>query len=439
MLQKNSRLDNFFHLTARKTDIKQEILAGVTTFLSMAYILAVNPEILGSAGMDKTAVFTATVLASIVGTLVMGLFANLPIALAPGMGLNAFFTYTVVLAWHIPWQTALSGVFVAGLLFMLLSFTKMREQLIDIIPSTLKYAVSAGIGLFISFSGLINAQIIVPDKTNGVALGNLHDPVVLLAVIGILITLVLVIRGVLGGIFIGMVITTIIGIIFGVIAVPRSIIGGLPSLHPLFAQSLFSLSNVFSLQMIVVILTFFLVGIFDTAGTIMGVVTQGGLIDEKQHVLGGGRALVTGAVATTIGAVLGTSTTTAYAESTSGVAAGGRTGLTAIVTAFLFALSSIFAPLLAVVTSAVTVPALIIVGILMMKNVQYIDWNKMELAVPAFFTIIMMVLTFSISEGLAFGFILYPLTMLLKRRAKEVHPMMYALMVLFIAYFIFII
>lgn len=433
-----SLIDRLFHLSKRNTSVKTEIIAGVTTFLSMAYILAVNPQILGSTGMNRTAIFSVTVLASIIGTLLMGLLANLPIALAPGMGLNAFFTYTVVSTWHIPWQTALAGVLAAGVLFTLLSLTKFLNEIITIIPMTLKYAISAGIGLFITFSGLQNAKIIVPDSSTGVTIGNLHNPTVVLALVGILITIILVTKKVLGGIFIGMIITAIIGIVAQIIPLPSSIVSTSPSIQPLFAQSIFHLGDINTLQMLVVMLTFFFVGIFDTAGTILGVGTQGHITNQQGSIVGSKRSLVAASLATTIGSILGTSTTTAYAESTSGVAAGGRTGLTAVTVAILFGLASFFSPLLTVITSAVTVPALVIVGILMISNVQYIQWNKFEFAVPAFATLIMMPLTYSISEGMAFGFILYPITMILSGKAKQVHPLLYILMFLFIAYFVFV-
>ncbi len=396
--------------------------------------------------MSKTAVFTATILAAIVGCLLMGLVANFPVALAPGMGLNAFFTYTVVQEWHIPWQTALAGVFVAGILFILLTLSKLRDKLINLIPSALKYAVSAGIGLFIAFSGLQTSGIIVANKSNAVALGNLHSPTVLLAIFGIIVGIMLVTANVTGGIFWGMFITAAVGMIFGIIPLPTGIISGVPSVQPIFGQAVTHLGNINSFQMIIVILTFFIIGLFDTSGTLVGVATEAGMVDkesgmvdkESGEVKGVGKALFSGALATTLGAVFGTSPTTAYVESTSGVAVGARTGLSSVFVALLFAIAAFFSPILTVITSAVTASALIIVGILMLSNVQYIDWTKFEIAVPAFFTMIMMLLTYSISEGLAVGFIFYPITMTVKGRWREVNALMWTMMVVFILYFAFV-
>lgn len=434
----NSLLDKFFKLKENGTTIKTEIIAGLTTFLAMAYILAVNPSLLEIAGMDKGAVFVATVLAAIVGTLFMGLFANFPIALAPGMGLNAFFAFTVAGAWGIPWQTALSGVFVSGVVFMLLTASGIREKIVNMIPGVMKYSVSAGIGLFIAFLGLQNAKIIVPNEATAVGLGDLHNGAVLLAVFGIVLSILLVTAKVNGGIFIGMVATAVIGMITGVISTPTAIVGAVPDVSSTFGQAIINLPNIFTWQMLVVILTFFFVDFFDTAGTLVAVATQAGLVNEKNEIPRAGRALFADAAATTVGAVFGTSTTTAYVESASGASVGGRTGLTAVVVAIMFGVSIFFSPLLSVITSAVTAPALVIVGIMMLGNVRHIEWTKFEIATPAFFTIIMMVLTYSIAEGIAIGFIFYPITMLVAKRGKEVHPLMYVLMVLFILYFAFI-
>lgn len=431
-------LDKFFKLRENGTTIKTEIVAGLTTFLAMAYILAVNPSLLEIAGMDKGAVFVATVLAAVVGTLFMGLFANYPIALAPGMGLNAFFAFTVAGAWGIPWQTALSGVFVSGVVFMLLTASGIREKIVNMIPSVMKYSVSAGIGLFIAFLGLQNAKVIVPNESTAVALGNLHNGSVLLAIFGIVLSVCLMAANINGGIFIGMVVTAIVGMLTGVIATPDGIIGAVPDVSSTFGQAIINLPNIFTWQMLVVILTFFFVDFFDTAGTLVAVATQAGLVNEKHEIPRAGRALFADAAATTAGAVFGTSTTTAFVESASGAQVGGRTGLTAVVVAIMFGVSIFFSPLLAVITSAVTAPALVIVGIMMLGNVRHIDWTKFEVATPAFFTILMMVLTYSIAEGIAFGFVFYAITMTVAKRAKEVHPLMYALAVLFILYFAFV-
>lgn len=431
-------MNRFFKLRENKTSVRTEILAGLTTFLSMAYVLFVNPTMLATTGMDLHAVFVATVLAAVVGSVVMGLVANYPIGLAPGMGLNAFFAYTVCAQWGIPWQTALSGVLVSGLVFICLTLSGIREKVINAIPAELKYAVGAGIGFFIAFLGLKNAGIIVGNKSTIVALGNLHSGPVLLAVFGIVITVIYMTLNLRGAIFLGMITTAIIGMIFGLIAVPHQIVSGIPSISPTFGQAIIHLSDIFTPQMLIVILTFFFIDFFDTAGTLVAVANQAGFV-KNNKVPRAGRSLFSDSVATVVGSIFGTSTTTSYVESTAGVAAGGRTGLTAIVVGICFALSLFFSPLLGVVTSAVTTPALVIVGILMIGNVAHIDWSKFETAVPAFFIVLMMVLTFSIATGIAIGFIFYPITMVLKGRYKEVHPLMYIMMLLFILYFVFVV
>ncbi len=431
-------MDKFFKLRENKTNVRTEILAGLTTFLSMAYVLFVNPTMLHTTGMDLKSVFVATVLASVVGSLLMGLIANYPIGLAPGMGLNAFFAFTVCAQWGIPWQTALSGVLVSGLVFICLTISGIREKVINAIPAELKYAVGAGIGFFIAFLGLKNAGIIVANESTIVALGNLHSAPVLLAVFGIIITVIYMTLNLKGAIFFGMATTAIVGMLVGQIEVPHQIVSAVPSVAPTFGQAIIHLGDIFTPQMLIVILTFFFIDFFDTAGTLVAVANQAGFVKDNK-VPRAGRSLFSDSVATVVGAIFGTSTTTSYVESTAGVAVGGRTGLTAIVVAICFSLSLFFSPLLGVITSAVTTPALVIVGILMIGNVAHIDWSKFEVAVPAFFVILMMILTFSIATGIAIGFIFYPITMVLKGRYKEVHPIMYVMMALFILYFIFVV
>ncbi|WP_088810594.1 MULTISPECIES: NCS2 family permease [Listeria] len=431
-------MDKFFKLRENKTNVRTEILAGLTTFLSMAYVLFVNPTMLHTTGMDLKSVFVATVLASVVGSLLMGLIANYPIGLAPGMGLNAFFAFTVCAQWGIPWQTALSGVLVSGLVFICLTVSGIREKVINAIPAELKYAVGAGIGFFIAFLGLKNAGIIVANESTIVALGNLHSGPVLLAVFGIIITVIYMTLNLKGAIFFGMATTAIVGMLVGQIEVPHQIVSAVPSVAPTFGQAIIHLGDIFTPQMLIVILTFFFIDFFDTAGTLVAVANQAGFVKDNK-VPRAGRSLFSDSVATVVGAIFGTSTTTSYVESTAGVAVGGRTGLTAIVVAICFSLSLFFSPLLGVITSAVTTPALVIVGILMIGNVAHIDWSKFEVAVPAFFVILMMILTFSIATGIAIGFIFYPITMVLKGRYKEVHPIMYVMMALFILYFIFVV
>lgn len=433
-------INDYFELEKLGTDIKTEFIAGITTFLAMAYILFVNPLTLSVTGMDEHAVFTATALAATIGTLIMGIIAKYPIATAPGMGLNAFFAYTVVLGYGIPWETALSGVFISGVILVILTMTKIREIIINAIPESIKHAVSGGIGLFIAFIGLINAGIIVNNDATLVGIGDVTDPQTLLAIFGLVVSVVLLTIGVKAAIFYGMIITSIVGMIVGLIPYPTGlgdIVGPVPSIGETFGQALFNLDNLFSWQMLVVILTFMFVDFFDTAGTLVGVASQAGIM-KNGKLPRAGRALVADSSATVFGAILGTSSTTSYVESTAGVAVGGKSGLTAVVTAGCFLLALVFSPLLTIVTSQVTAPALIIVGVLMATSLKQIEWEKMEIAIPAFFTFLLMPLSYSIATGIAVGCIFYPITMLVKGRGKEVHPIMYALAVVFILYFIFL-
>ncbi|WP_070121724.1 NCS2 family permease [Bacillus marinisedimentorum] len=440
-------MKQFFKFDELGTNYRTEFVAGLTTFLSMAYILFVNPSVLSlsdvpdlpaGVGMDQGAVFTATAIAAAVGSLIMGLLAKYPIALAPGMGLNAFFAYTVVLTMGVPWQTALTGVLVSGLIFIVLTLTGLREKVINAIPAELKHAVGAGIGLFIAFIGFQNAGLIVANDAVLVGLGDLTAGNTLLAVFGIFVTIILMTMGVKGGIFFGMVITAIAGMIAGLIDAPSKVVGAVPSLAPTFGVAFQNFGDIFTIEMLVVILTFLFVDFFDTAGTLVAVANQAGLIKDNK-LPRAGKALFADSAATVAGAALGTSTTTSYIESTAGVAAGGRSGFTSVVTAGFFLLALLFSPLLAVVTAPVTAPALIIVGILMVSSLGQIDWNKFEIAVPAFLTIIAMPLTYSIATGIAVGFIFYPITMIAKGRTKEIHPVMYLLFVIFVLYFIFLI
>ncbi|QRN48902.1 NCS2 family permease [Macrococcoides bohemicum] len=440
---------NYFKFDELGTNYKREILGGLTTFLSMAYILAVNPAMLSLAGvkgipesmrMDAGAVFVATILASIVGCLFMGLIARYPIALAPGMGLNAFFAFTVVLQYNIPWQTGLTGVLFSGIFFALLTMTGLRETIINAIPFELKMAVSAGIGLFITFVGLKGAGIVQANEATLVSLGNLHDPHVLLAVAGIVLTIILMAKRIPGSIFIGMIITAVAGMLFGLIDAPKQIVGAVPSIEPTFGKAFDAFSNPSELlnwKFISIVLTFLFIDFFDTAGTLVAVATQAGLVKDNK-LPRAGRSLFADSLATITGAIFGTSTTTSYIESSAGVAVGARTGFASVVTAICFALALFFSPLMSVVTSAVTAPALVIVGVLMVSNLNKIEWPKFEVAVPAFLTIIMMPLTYSIATGIACGFIFYPITMVMAKRHKEVHPIMYFMAVVFICYFTFV-
>jgi AGZA family xanthine/uracil permease-like MFS transporter len=389
--------------------------------------------------MDMNAIFVATALAAFIGCLIMGIYARYPIALAPGMGLNAFFAFTVVLTMGIPWQTALTGVLFSGVIFALLTISGLREYVINSIPMEMKMAVSAGIGFFITFVGLQGAGIIVTNDATLVGLGALHDPKVLLAVGGLFITAVLMARKVPGAIFFGMIITAILGLLFGLVPRPESFFGSVPSMEPTFGAAFEAFSDpaeIFNIQFLIVVLTFLFVDFFDTAGTLVGVASQANLIKDNK-LPRGGRALLSDSIATIAGAIFGTSTTTSYVESTAGVAAGARTGFASVVTGVLF-LSAIFlSPLIVTFTSEVTAPALIIVGALMVSNLSKVRWDQFEVAVPAFLTMFMMPLTYSIATGIAIGFVFYPITMIMAGRRKEIHPIMYGLFVVFILYFIF--
>ncbi len=441
-------MKKYFRFEELGTNYRTEFMAGMTTFLAMAYILFVNPATLSLAGidvpegtgMDPGAVFTATAIAAAVGTLLMGVIAKYPIGLAPGMGLNAFFAYTVVLGYGIPWETALSGVLASGIIFIILTLTGLREKIINFIPGNLKMAVGAGIGFFIAFVGFQNAGIIVGNDATLVAIGELTSPPVLLAIFGIIISVILLSLNVRGGIFYGMILTSIVGMIFGLIPTPKGIgdiVSSVPSVAPTFGQAFINFGDIFTLQMLVVILTFLFVDFFDTAGTLVAVATQAGLM-KNDKLPRAGKALFADASATVVGSVVGTSTTTSFVESTAGVGVGGRTGFASVVTAGFFLLALFFSPLLAVITVEVTAPALIIVGVLMSTSLKNIEWDRFEIAVPAFLVIISMPLTYSIATGIAIGFVFYPITMIMKGKAKEIHPVMYGLSVIFVLYFIFL-
>jgi adenine/guanine/hypoxanthine permease len=433
-------MNNFFMLEQLGTTVRKEFVAGVTTFLSMAYILMVNPFFLGSngAGMNDGAVFTATALAAAIGSIIMGVLAKYPIALAPGMGLNAFFAFSVVIGMQVPWQTALAGVLASGLIFIILTLTGIREKVINAIPASLKYAVAAGIGLFIAFIGLQGAGLITDNSAVLVGIGDLTNGNTLLAVFGVIVTIVLMSYGLKAGVFLGMVITAGAGMFVGLINIPEAVIGPVPSLAPTFGVAFLHFGDIFTIQMIVVIITFLFVDFFDTAGTLVAVANQAGLIKDNK-LPRASKALFSDSAATVVGATLGTSTTTSYIESSSGVAAGGRSGLSAVFVGGLFLLALFFSPLLSVITAPVTAPALIIVGVLMVSALGKIEWEKFEIATPAFLTMIAMPLTYSIATGIAIGFIFYPITMIVKGRAKEIHPIMYGLFVLFILYFVFLV
>ena len=426
-----------FNFNERKTSFKQEIIGGITTFLTMAYALFLIPDVLAATGIPKDAVFVATGLAAALGTLIMGIIGKYPMGLAPGIGLNAFFTYSVCLGMGLSWEVALAGVFVSGMIFLVLSLTGVREKIINAIPFFLKHAVSSGIGLFIAFIGLKNAGIIVSDPATFVTLGNLTEPGVLLSIFGILCIGVLMVRGVKIAIFVGMLLTAIVGLLTGIITVPTAVISMPPSLAPTFGVALQNLEAVFTPQMMLVVFTFLFMDFFDTAGTIVAVGQKIDLVDELGQVKGSSRALFADSLATVIGSILGTTNTTSYIETLAGVSVGARTGFASVVTGILFLVALFFSPLLTVMTSNVTAPVMILVGVLMCSSLKEIDWNDAKIAIPSFFTILMMPLTYSVAEGIAIGFITYVIMALAsKDKDKSIHPIMFGLAVLFVIYFI---
>ena len=457
------KLEKIFHLKENKTDVRTEVIAGVTTFMTMAYILAVNPNILEASGMDRGAVFTATALSAFIATCLMALLSNYPFVLAPGMGLNAYFAYTVVLGMGYSWQQALAAVFVEGLIFILLSLTNVREAIFNSIPMNLKHAVSVGIGLFIAFIGLQNAKIVVNNDSTLVSVFSFKSAVkdgtfnsmgitVLLALIGILVTAILLVKNIKGSILWGILITWGLGIIcqFAGLYVPNPELGffsllpdfsngiSVPSMAPTFMKMDFSI--VFSLDFVVIMFAFLFVDMFDTLGTLIGVASKADMLDKDGKLPKIKGALLSDAVGTSVGAVCGTSTVTTFVESASGVAEGGRTGLTAIVAAILFGLSLFLSPIFLAIPSFATAPALIVVGFLMLTSITKIDFNDYTEAIPCFIAIIAMPFMYSISEGIAMGVISYVVINLVSGKAKEkkISILMYVLAVLFILKYIFL-
>ncbi|HBI7338366.1 TPA: NCS2 family permease [Clostridium perfringens] len=412
-------MEKFFKLKENNTDAKTEFIAGLTTFMTMAYILIVNPSILSAAGMDQGAVFTATALSAVIATLIMGLYAKLPFAQAPGMGLNAFFAYTIVIQMGYSFEFALTAVLLEGIIFILLTIFNVREAIVDSIPKGIKNAISVGIGLLIALIGLEGAGIVVhTDGGTIVSLGNIVSGSGLLAIIGLLITSVLIAKNVKGALFIGMIITAIIGIPMGITPIPSKIISMPPSIAPTFFK--FDFHNIFSLDMVIALFTLLFMDMFDTIGTLLGVATKAKMLDKDGKVPNIKKALFSDAVGTTLGACLGTSTVSTFVESASGVAEGGRTGLTAVSTAFMFFLALFFAPLFAVITPAVTASALVLVGLFMIEPIKEIDLHDFTEAIPAFLTIIMMPFAYSISDGIVFGVISYIILKLFSGKRKEI-------------------
>lgn len=424
-------IDNFFGLTKSGTSVKKELIAGLITFLTMSYILTVNPNILADAGMDRQALFTATALAAVFGTLFMAFFANLPVAQAPGMGLNSFFAYSVVITMGYSWQFALTAVFLEGIIFLILTFFNVRELIVRSIPRVLKEAIPVGIGLFITLIGLKNANIIVDHPHTLLTLGDFSDHGVWIAMLGLLITAVLLAKNVNGAILIGIIISTIFGLILGDVSLPKGAVVSLPpSLAPIFAK--FEWEHIFSFDMLIVVFTFLFVNLFDTVGTLIGVTSKMGITDKDGNFPQMKRALFADAAGTTVGAILGTSTITSFVESTSGVASGGRTGLTAVGTALMFALALFFAPLFLMVPPAATAPALVIVGLFMISSVSKIDFSDITEGLPAFITIAFMPFTYSIAEGIVFGMLSFTFIKVCAGRFKDVSVAVYIIAALFL-------
>lgn len=428
-------LERYFQLSAHGTTIKTELLAGLTTFLTMAYIIFVNPDILSAAGMPKDSVFVATCLAAAIGSAIMGLYANYPIALAPGMGLNAYFAFAVVKGMGFTWQAALGAVFISGLLFIVVSLFKVREAIVNAIPRSLKFAISAGIGLFLAIIGLKNAGLIVAHPSTFVTIGNLHQPGPVLAALGFLLIVALEWRKVPGAIIIGILAVTVAAIAMG-LAPFGGIVAAPPSIAPTFLQM--DLAGALHAGLLTVILTFFLVELFDASGTLIGVAHRAGLLDADGKLPRLKKALLADSTAIAAGAVLGTSSTTAYIESAAGTAAGGRTGLTAVTVAVLFIVALVFAPLAGTVPAFATAPALCYVAVLMLRGLSEIDWDDLTEAAPAAVTAITMPFTFSIAHGIAFGFIAYAAIKLLTGRVKELPPTVALIALVFVLKFAFL-
>jgi AGZA family xanthine/uracil permease-like MFS transporter len=428
-------LQKFFGFDPSKSTIKKEIVAGITTFLTMSYILAVNPSIFGALDMPVGAVFTSTALAAIIGCLAMAIIGKLPFGLAPGMGLNAFFVYGVCIGMGYSWQFALTAVLIEGLIFILLTITNVREAIVNAIPLSLRNAIGAGIGLFIAFIGLSSAGVVVNNEATLVSLGDITSGSALLALIGLVITGFMFMRDVPGAILIGILVTMLIGIPMGVTEF-KGILSKPESIAPIFCQ--FELKEIFSLDMLVVVFTFLFIDMFDTVGTLVGVCTKANMVDEKGNISRIKEAFMADAIATTAGAMFGTSTTTTYVESAAGVAQGGRSGLTAFAVAICFAVALFFSPLFLSIPSAATAPALIIVGLLMIEPITKIPFGDFSESIPAFVCIIMMPLTYSISNGILLGMIAYILMNVVSGKFKKISVTMYILAILFILKFIFI-
>lgn len=409
-------IQRFFGFNPATMTLRKEVIGGITTFLTMAYILAVNPSILSATGMDAGAVFTTTCISAVVATLVMALYAKLPFALAPGMGLNAFFAYTVVLTMGYSWQFALTAVLIEGVIFILLTITGLRQYIVNAIPLILRRAISPGIGLFIAFVGLKSAGIVTSSEATFITLGNLHDPAVLLGIFGIVLTASLLVKGITGSLLIGILITTIVGIPLGITNF-GGIISAPPSIEPIFWQ--FEWHNILTVDMVVVVLTFLFIDMFDTIGTLIGVSNRAGMVDDDGNVKNLNQAFMADAIGTTVGAILGSSTVTTYVESASGVNVGGRSGLTSFTTALCFIVALLFAPLFLAIPGQATAAALVLVGVMMMHDIRKVDFSDHVTGIPCFICIVLMPLTYSISDGILMGVISYVLIHLLTGTLKD--------------------
>ncbi|WP_419742202.1 NCS2 family permease [Paraclostridium dentum] len=431
----NGLLEKVFKLSENNTNVKTEVLAGITTFMTIAYILVVNPTILGEAGMDKGAVFTATAIASAIGCIIMGFLANYPIILAPSMGINAFFTYTVVLGMGYTWQFALCAMFIEGIIFILLTVTNVREKIIECMPDVLKHAITAGIGLFITFIGLVNAGIVQQGGAI-ISLGNIKSPVVLLSIIGLMIAATLLIKNVNGAFLISIIITSLIGMVFSIVPMPTGVIDLPPSIQPVFMKALdVGKSQIFSLDMLVIVLTLLFVNMFDSIGFLLGIADKANLLDENGNMPNVKKALLAESVSTTISSVLGTSTLATTVESGSGIAVGGRTGLTAVITGILFLISLFFAPLFVSIPPQATAPILILVGFLMASSILRINFNDFTDAIPAFITFVMMPLSYSVADGIMFGIISYTFLKLASGKKDQAKLSLIILSIVFILKF----
>lgn len=429
-------LNEKFKFNERNTTLNTEIMAGITTFVTMSYIIIVNPSVLSKAGMDFHGVFIATILTAMIGTLIMGLAANYPIAIAPGLGLNAYFTFVIVIGMGVPWQSALGSVFISSFIFLILSLTNFRQALIAAIPPSLKAGISGGIGLFITFIGMQNSHLVAPSPTTIITLGNFAEPVAYMTIIGLVITIILIVNKVPAAIFLGMLITAIVSYLMGYITLPTMFFSMPTGFDSTFMH--LDIASALSPNLFAIIFTIFLVTLFDTTGTMIGVAEKADLINKDGSFPHIRSALLADACASTIGSFLGTSPTSAYIESSAGVAAGGRTGFTSVVVAICMFFMLFLAPIAEVLANvpAVTSPALIIVGFLMMSNLNKIDWNDLEEALPAFFVLFWMPLSYSITNGVGAGLIIYPLIKIFRGKVKEVHPLLYVFMILFIIQFI---